>query len=190
MEAYNRFTKCIFEWERTLLKCIGHDFLAPKLKQTPMAFIIYGTLFVTFMLQAYTLVYYNALEKIYSAHTLSMLIQVGWKSYNCCLTNFYCDFSIEWFWTVSIKMYSTRYVDDLQWMTNLLQTLFKTHITTESRVRMDYFRKFSLFTEYLFKGFSFLFISSMCLFFVNPMYMYCVENEVVAIMPLFIRWKY
>lgn len=80
MEAYNRFTKCIFEWERALLKCVGHDFLAVKLKQTPMTFIIYGTFLFNLPLQFYTFFYYGILEKIYSLHTFAIAMEVRYES--------------------------------------------------------------------------------------------------------------
>lgn len=76
MEAYNRFMKCVFKWERSLLKCVGHDILAPKFKQTPMTFLTYVTLLSVAITEIYTFLNYGMMEKMFSLHAFSMTIQV------------------------------------------------------------------------------------------------------------------
>lgn len=76
MEAYNRFYKCIFKWERALLKLVGHDALADKLKPTPMTFVVYGSILAAFLMAIYTIINYGLLEKAFSCHSICLLIQV------------------------------------------------------------------------------------------------------------------
>lgn len=80
MEAYNRFTKCIYVWERSVLKLMGHDLLDVELKRTPMTFIIYGTIFGGIIMETYTFIYYGTFEKIFCLNTFSLTFQVSSKS--------------------------------------------------------------------------------------------------------------
>lgn len=91
MEAYNRFTKCIFKWERSMLKFVGHDLLDVELKRTPVTFIIYGTIFGGIVMEIYTFIYYDAFEKIFCLNTFALTFQVRLKS----STRFYLKFEIK-----------------------------------------------------------------------------------------------
>lgn len=76
MESYNRFNKCVFEWERLLLKLIGHDVLEGELRQTPMTFVTYGVIFTVIVMEFYTFIYYGTLEKIFCLSAFSLTVQV------------------------------------------------------------------------------------------------------------------
>lgn len=180
MEAYNRFNKCIFKWERTLLKLVGHDLLAPKLKPTIMTFVIYGAIVVSTIFVTYTFINYGLLEKCFSIHAISLAIQV--KKY---ITKFS--------WILSLikcvvwrKSSSMLRFDDFQWSTHFLQHIYKVHITTKNRDLMLYFHKFALFTELLFKLLLVLYFMACGLFLVYPVYMYFIQNELVPILPVYI----
>lgn len=84
-----------------------------------------------------------------------------------------------------IKLYTIRHIEKLQWIVNCLQNLHKVHITTKSAERLEYFGTFTLAIEFLFKFLIFVYAVSLCVFFLNPVYMYYFENELVAVMPLY-----
>lgn len=74
MEAYNRFTQCMFQWERSLLQLIGQDFMSKK--PSVITFIVYGIVFLLMSMTIYTFMYYGIFEKICSLFGLVAAIQV------------------------------------------------------------------------------------------------------------------
>ena len=83
-------------------------------------------------------------------------------------------------------MYQTRYVDDYMWILNFIQKLYNAHAKTECHDRAEYFRKFALFTEYLFKCLCIVLFSAIILYFLMPIYVYVVENKLIPLMPLYL----
>lgn len=41
MDFYTRYTRCIYRWERTLLKTVGHDILSDEFKKNILSYFIY-----------------------------------------------------------------------------------------------------------------------------------------------------
>lgn len=78
------------------------------------------------------------------------------------------------------------YTKDFCWTANFIRNMYKIHITTESPERVEYFKKCTLYTEYLFKGMTILYILSSFSFFIYPLYMYFFENEIVPILPIYL----
>lgn len=66
MEAYNRFNRTLFEWERSLLRLLGHDFIAEKFERNFMTFVLYGILGSAMFGIFYTFIFYDGLERIFS----------------------------------------------------------------------------------------------------------------------------
>lgn len=79
MEAYNRFNRCIFEWERNLLKLIGHDFFGEKFQRNAMTFFVYALILLTFISAVYTLIFLDPLSEIFALICILIQIQVKWK---------------------------------------------------------------------------------------------------------------
>lgn len=76
MESYERFNKCIFEWNRKLFQIVGHDIYDKKLTLTPMTFLIYFLIIAAFVMEIYTFMYYDILEKVFCVHSVILTIQV------------------------------------------------------------------------------------------------------------------
>lgn len=76
MDSYNRFTKCIFKWERFLFRLIGHDVLEAQFRQTPMTFVFNGTVIAVVIMEFYTFIYYGTFEKIFSLVAFALSVQV------------------------------------------------------------------------------------------------------------------
>lgn len=76
MEAYNRFNRCIFEWERTLLKIVGHDFLGGKFERNIVTFTVYFLVIATIITMGYTFVCFDILAKIFTLLFFLILLQV------------------------------------------------------------------------------------------------------------------
>lgn len=78
-----------------------------------------------------------------------------------------------------------RKVEDMNQVMLSLQDLYKTHITTESPERREYFRKFAFFLEILFKALVVVYISISVMFFLYPIFGYVIQNELVTFFPLY-----
>lgn len=85
-------------------------------------------------------------------------------------------------------MYHVHYADELQRIYHTIRKLYKTHITNESRERIEYFRMFAFITETLFKLMTTVYMLSGFLFFPYPLYMYYMKNEIVPLMNLYIPY--
>lgn len=83
-----------------------------------------------------------------------------------------------------VKLYHIRYVEDFQWLINFIQNLYKIHIKTKSKERLEYFQMFSVNTEILFKMILILYVLSTFTFLPYPIYMYLFKNEIVTMLPL------
>lgn len=59
MDAFNRFHKCFFDYERTLLRLIGHDYLKPNFKPGIVAYFIYTLTAIFLFTNTYTILFYE-----------------------------------------------------------------------------------------------------------------------------------
>lgn len=99
MEAYNRFYKCIHEYERTLLRIAGHDILASReFQRKPMTYMVYAVVFIAITMETYTIIYYGILAKIFCLCTFSLTFQVNKTKLNNSCYNFA---KLKWFGTFS-----------------------------------------------------------------------------------------
>lgn len=77
MEAYNRFYKVVFEWERKIARLIGHDVFVEKLKITFMTVVVYLWISIAYVSEIYTVLCYSSVEKIYGVVFSLITFQVG-----------------------------------------------------------------------------------------------------------------
>lgn len=92
---------------------------------------------------------------------------------------------LNWFCSQSsVKMYHMRYIDDFNWIIQKVQSLYKVHITTESLDRIQYFRKFALFTEILFKVMTAIHVPLLLAFLSYPIFVYLTTSKVVPVVPM------
>lgn len=76
MDAYTRFNRCLFEWERALLRLLGHDFMGEKFERNFMTFFLYTLLLSAVAGMIYTFVFYDSLERIFSVLFFLIALQV------------------------------------------------------------------------------------------------------------------
>lgn len=76
MDAYNRFHTTIFKWESFLLKIVGHDFLSGDFKFTAASYFAHFVIFVCFVGEIYTVIYYDPIEKALAVLVSIITIQV------------------------------------------------------------------------------------------------------------------
>lgn len=76
MEALFRFNRCIFEWERSLLKLVGHDFLGGTFKKNLMTFTVYFIIVVSLGAMGYSIMFYDSLTKIFNLAFSLIALQV------------------------------------------------------------------------------------------------------------------
>lgn len=86
----------------------------------------------------------------------------------------------------AVKLYHVRYIDKFHWLIQFIENLYKIHIKTESLERSRYFNTFSLFTEYFFKGFIVIYVSTFAIILAYPLYINIARNELVPILEIFI----
>lgn len=79
MDAYSRFTRCIYEWERKLLRLIGHDFLDGTFKPNVIAIIVYMLIFIAMAGIINTIIHYDVPSKLFCVLCLILLLQVWLK---------------------------------------------------------------------------------------------------------------
>lgn len=77
MEAYNRFNKCIFKYERQLFQLIGHDVFAVELKRNAISYSIYIAVVVLVVSEVYTLICYDVIfVRVFCMHITLFTVQV------------------------------------------------------------------------------------------------------------------
>lgn len=77
MDAYNRYTRCIFQWGRILLKIVGHDVLDSEFVRSWITYFVYGLIGFTIIVEIYNILYFDIMTKILCLHFVFMTIQVG-----------------------------------------------------------------------------------------------------------------
>lgn len=190
MDATSRFNRCIFEWERTLLKIVGHDFLGETFKKNLITYMVYFTIAMANGSMIYTFMLYGTLERIFSL--LFFLIAVQVNLFRHIVFKLYlfswilCIIYLYLLLQCIVKLYHIRYVEDLQWIIRFIQNLYEIHTKTKSPERKEYFNNFAMATELLFKVITTLYILSVFTFFPYPIYMYLFKHEVVTIIPLYL----
>lgn len=81
-------------------------------------------------------------------------------------------------------MYHMLYIDDFNWIIQKVQSLYKVHITTKSLDRIEYFQKFALFTEILFKVMTAVYVPPILAFLLYPIFAYLTASKVVSVLPM------
>lgn len=76
MEAYQTYTDCILKYHRRLLRCVGLDIYAEKVKHNAMTYFLYFLLFIVFIMQLYTFINYGTLEKTFCLFIFLLQVQV------------------------------------------------------------------------------------------------------------------
>ena len=77
MEPHDRIERCIFQWEKWLLKLCGHNFIGEPYKPNLITFFVYGLLTSAVVNAIYTIVYYDISAKLFCLTLLLMMIQVN-----------------------------------------------------------------------------------------------------------------
>lgn len=77
MEPNARVERCLFQWERTLLKFCGHNFIGEPFKPNLITYFLYCLIIITILSCAYTIAYYDMTEKLFSVMALLIIIQVN-----------------------------------------------------------------------------------------------------------------
>lgn len=76
MDSYNRFNRCVFEWQRTIFKIVGHDFFGETFERNFVTFIVYVLLVSALLAMLYTAIFYDALTKIFILLFFLIALQV------------------------------------------------------------------------------------------------------------------
>lgn len=84
MDSYLRFKRCIFHWEQSLLRLMGHDYIAKDFKRNLGSFLLCVLVGSTVISEIYTIIYYDSILKILSLFFLLMSAQVNILVLLCC----------------------------------------------------------------------------------------------------------
>lgn len=193
MEAYNRYNKCVYEWNRYLFRFVGHDVIVGTFKRNAMSYFVYILAVVLIVTEVYTLFNYDDLfVRVFCVHISLYTVQVRiWKLFHFNLFFFKSQISnkkciaFEIFQALT-KLFSMHYVEDIQWLLSFIQNFYKVHITTKSVERAAYFRKFALAIEYIFLFIMFFYTSTVASAFMFPVLVYFTKHELIPLIPLFI----
>lgn len=77
MDAFNRYHKCFFLYERTLLQLIGHDVFLPDFKPGPLAFTMYAILAFFIGTNLYTFFYYDLFNGLNAIMFMCLSLEVS-----------------------------------------------------------------------------------------------------------------
>lgn len=76
MNSFARFTKCIFQWERSLLKFVGHDILAEYFIRNSRSYLVYIVLSSTLVAGIHSILNYGKMSIIFFLFASTMGFQV------------------------------------------------------------------------------------------------------------------
>lgn len=79
MDAFNRYHKCFFTYERAMLSLIGHDYFLPNFKPGILAFTMYAIAAVFISTNLYTILYYEPFIKLNGYIFMCMAMAVSAK---------------------------------------------------------------------------------------------------------------
>lgn len=74
-----------------------------------------------------------------------------------------------------------HFTDDIQWIIETIQNLYRVHIKSKSPDRIEYFNKFALFTEILFLAMIIMYATVVVAFLLFPVFIYATTNEIILV---------
>lgn len=77
MDAFNRYHKCFFRYQRTLFQLIGHDIFLPNFKPGILAFIMYVILAFFIYTNLYTFFYYDLFNGLNALMLMCLSMEVS-----------------------------------------------------------------------------------------------------------------
>lgn len=83
------------------------------------------------------------------------------------------------------KIFSVKHSVELMWMINYLNDIYKVNVASKDKKRSAYFDNFSFYMEIVFKCGTITYFLSAFSYFVNPIYMYWSEGEIVTLLPTY-----
>lgn len=182
MEAYNRFNKTVFIWQRGLMKAFGHDIFVENFRLNFISYFWYTLLVECIVSEIYTMIYYEPLKKIFS--TIFALTSLQVLIILCTLVIIKKTNSLAF--QILVKLYHVQYFRELQKIVFFIRKIFEIHITTKSPERIEFLGNFARIIEYLFIGMCFLYMNTIFVFYPYPAYMYFLKNEVVPLLDLYV----
>lgn len=194
MDFYTRYTRCIYRWERTLLKIVGHDILGDEFKKNILSYFVYFLICFTISNQLYSFIYFDSKTKIFMLHCIFMAIQVCVNDdsqsinlyANISITNSILTLFFKYFSQFLAKVYTLLNAGDFQWTTSCIQKLYQIHVKTESKDRRDFFEFFSFVTEYSFKLLMTCYTLSYMVIMLYPAFIYFIVGKRELFIPLYI----
>lgn len=98
--------RVMFEWERTVFKIVGHDFLGEKFERNFMSYFIYTLMVMAIITMIYSAIFFDALTRIFSL--LFFLIALQVNEFLCLnllsFTNFFQSFCSVWLKSITFDM--------------------------------------------------------------------------------------
>lgn len=77
MEPHARVERCLFKWERLLLKLCGFNFIGEPFSPNFLTYFVYGLDFTITLSCIYTIAVYEMSAKLFCVVILVMIIQVN-----------------------------------------------------------------------------------------------------------------
>lgn len=77
MDVLNRYGKCFFKYQRTLLRLAGHDFFLPNFKPGLLGFFMYFVLAMFLFSNLYTIFCYDLFNRLSAIGFLCLALEVS-----------------------------------------------------------------------------------------------------------------
>lgn len=188
MLCHERVHLFFYKWVRALLSAVGHDIFRENFRPGIHAYFLYFMFGMFFLSCFYTI----ATRELMQALAGLSYLCIAWEV--CLLFSFKLIFmpkinSIPFAKPNSqllIKIYSVRYQNEILGMINKIVDIYKQNSNTKAYKRYRMCRRFTLYTEYIFKIGMVLYFVSISTFYLYPLYVYVTENEVAMIVDLYL----
>lgn len=66
MDAYSRFLRCVFQWDKSLMQFVGHDVITKEFNRSYITYFVYMLCLSSYIAEVYTFLYYDGYIKILS----------------------------------------------------------------------------------------------------------------------------
>lgn len=77
MEPRERIERCLFQWERILLKFCGHNFIGEPFKPNIITYTVYALISSCIVCEIYSIAFYDKSAKLFCTILFLLILQVN-----------------------------------------------------------------------------------------------------------------
>lgn len=193
MQRHEQLHSLFYRWCRALFISVGHDiYQNGGFKRNLYTFYIYALIVLLEISIIYTIVYYDWFTRLNAIPILAISLQVShtlicnaliwflWlfsksPTFRKCCPNLFFLFGSQ----LIMKIYSVKYADHIVELVNKLVDIYRVNSEVNNYGRQEMLDRYLMITAYLFKVGLTLYTLATFGYFINPLYQYIVNNEMI-----------